>query len=74
MEMEAGMVVKKLVTPTNNGNEDKSYTISYPHNIASKKSSFLGHHISPHIFAYIFLSLGYPYLHNFAYIYFPFLG
>jgi hypothetical protein len=40
MEKEAGMVVGKLITPTNNGNEGKNYTISYPHNIAPKKVPF----------------------------------
>jgi hypothetical protein len=35
MEKEAGRVVGKLVTPTNNGNEGKSYTLYHiPHNIA----------------------------------------
>jgi hypothetical protein len=40
MEKEARIVVGKLVRPTNNSNEGKSYTISYPHNIAPKKVPF----------------------------------
>jgi hypothetical protein len=54
MEKEAGMVVVgKLVIPTNNGNEGKSYILYNVPTILPQKSSFLG----------------YPYLHKFAYIF-----